>query len=181
MDVKHDGCDVIGAGYGWGKRRNILYGKFWPKTIQFARHEEEDGWVDGLVRWGDVLQHHAQQCDGHRPGPTISMIMQAKLWPTFFNKSYFRQKYHPFSMLLAPQGVLLNIWCIVRSSDTGKHLDECWTYSSSECFSRYTTAPSVDTNTIPTSYSYESTSSLQRYYQHKESLFLSMLCNYYCL
>ena len=32
----------------------------------------------------DVLQHHAQPCDGHRLGPTF----QPKLWPTFFIYEY---------------------------------------------------------------------------------------------
>ena len=46
------------------------------ETIRFARREEEDG-VDGwwVGWWGDALQHYAQPCDGHKPGPTFSALM----------------------------------------------------------------------------------------------------------
>ena len=92
---------------------------------------------------------------------------------------FFKSNPPPASRV-SSAGVLLNIWFIVRSNDTEqewKTFGWVLNFGIRECFSRYTTAPSLDTNTIPSSY--ESTSSLQQYYQHKESLFLLMLCNHY--
>ena len=175
-----------GAGYGWlfrlkMKERNILLQLWgWEDSIRDHSICQTWGggeWVDGVGWWGDV-QHHAQPCDGHKPGPTFSNASQAKLWPTFFKLPLLLQT----ASRVSSAGVL-NIWFIVRSNDTEPEWKtnvwmsvRLWNQG---MFSRYTTAPSLDTNTIPSSY--ESTSPLQQYYQHKESLFLLMLCNHYYL
>ena len=81
------------------------------------------GWGRWVGWWGDVLQHHAQPCDGHRPGPTFSKAMQAKLWPTFLFKLI------PLLCLL-PTSILLAVSCSSRRcSQYLVHCENQWRWT----------------------------------------------------
>ena len=138
---------------------NVRVKRIRQETIQFARHEEEDG-VDGLggeVMFFNTTRSHATVIG---QGPTFSTTKQAKLWPTFFWNNTT-----PTLVLearaLGPAGPPPHlVYCDDKHGHctSGKHLDECWTLVQGNVFQGIPQLSSLDPNTIPSSY--DSTSSL---------------------
>ena len=94
-DVKHGGCDVIvqvmtALQMRWRWKRgtyflaNVRWRWFENRPFNLPDMRRRMGLML-VVSWC-CLQHHAQPCDGPRPGPyiTFSTVLKAKLWPAFF-------------------------------------------------------------------------------------------------
>ena len=191
-DVKHDGCDALSWCRLWWLYRRWKRGtegtyfhereveRIRQETIQICYTWGGGGRVDGVG--GEVMFFNTTRSHAMVIGQVLLVAWHCR--PNcglLFSNQYHSSKQHQETLDKSklrrgpPQHLVHcgkqwhrtrveNIWMSVELGYQGM-------------FFKVYLSPSLDTNTIPSSH--DSTSSLQQYYQHKESLFLLMLCNHY--